>query len=213
MAELDHIVIGAATLEQGADHVERLLGIRPLPGGVHEGAGTHNLLLGLGPECYLEVIAPDPDQPEPEGPRLFGLDDPGLWQQLEARPALLAWVARTSALDALVARLGPQRMSPVRAMSRGDLSWRIAEPPAGQDFDGLLPAMIEWKRQGAAGRLPDSGWRLVAVKGEHHDIDALVAALRERGLEDVLQPRFSPHARLLAMLRGADGREVVMSTD
>ena len=58
MAEIDHIVIGAATLRQGADWVERHLGARPSGGGVHEGAGTHNLLLGLGSGCYLEVIAP-----------------------------------------------------------------------------------------------------------------------------------------------------------
>ena len=77
-------------------------------GGVHEGAGTHNMLLGLGPDCYLEVIAPDPAQPQPEHPRLFDLDDAAVRLMLEAGPALIGWVARTSAMDALVARLGPR---------------------------------------------------------------------------------------------------------
>ena len=49
MAEIDHIVLGARTLEEGTAFVTRLLGVKPQPGGKHEGAGTHNLLLGLGP--------------------------------------------------------------------------------------------------------------------------------------------------------------------
>jgi hypothetical protein len=37
MAEIDHLVIGAATLEAGAAYLERHLGQHPVAGGAHPG--------------------------------------------------------------------------------------------------------------------------------------------------------------------------------
>jgi len=212
MAEIDHIVLGARTLEEGAAFVAQHLGVKPKPGGRHEGFGTHNMLLGLGRGCYLEVIAPDPEQPEPAHPRPFDLDDPGLRMALEAEPRLIAWVARTPVLDAMVARLGP-RGGEVRSMSRGDLSWRMAFPPQRQDMDNLIPALIQWQGEGASSRLPDSHVRLTLLEAEHPEVDTVKAALAERGLEDVLKLRHSPHARLVARLKRPDGTEVAFSSN
>jgi catechol 2,3-dioxygenase-like lactoylglutathione lyase family enzyme len=212
MAEIDHVVIGAATLEQGAEWVERHLGVRPGKGGVHEGAGTHNLLLGLGPGCYLEVIAPDPDQPDPGHPRLFDLDDPGQRTSLQAEPRLIAYVARTPALAPLADRLGP-RGGEVRAMRRGSLAWRMLLPPQRQDLGNLIPPMIQWDGDGRGPRLPDSKVRLGAIHAEHPEPDGLRAALAERGLSDQVAVRFSPHARLVVQFRRPDGSEAVLSSD
>jgi catechol 2,3-dioxygenase-like lactoylglutathione lyase family enzyme len=211
MAEIDHIVLGARSLEEGAAFLERHLGVRPEPGGRHEGVGTHNMLLGLGPSCYLEVMAPDPGQPDPPHPRPFDLDDPATRTMLEAEPCLLAWVARTPTLDAVVARLGP-RAGEVRAMSRGDLSWRLALPPQRRDMDNLLPALIQWEGANAAQRLKDSGVRLLALEAEHPEAESVRAALRERGLEEAMRVRQSPHARLVARLRRPDGAEVAITS-
>ena len=211
MAEIDHIVLGARTLEEGAAFVERHLGAAPQKGGPHPGFGTHNMLLGLGSACYLEIIAPDPAQPDPPHPRPFDLDNPAVHTMLEAEPRLLAWVARTPALDAVVARLGP-RAGEVKAMSRGTLSWRMAFPPQNQDMENLIPPLIQWEGRSAALHLKDSHVRLAALEAEHPDPNGVKAALRERGLEEVLRVRQSPHARLVARLRRADGQDVALSS-
>jgi catechol 2,3-dioxygenase-like lactoylglutathione lyase family enzyme len=211
MAEIDHIVLGARTLEEGADYIQRHLGARPVAGGQHDGHGTHNMLLGLGASCFLEVIAPDPSQPEPPHSRPFDLDDPATRTMLEAEPALIAWVARTPALDTVVARLGP-RAGEVRAMHRGDLAWRIALPPWRPDMRSLVPALIQYDGPGAHLRVKDSHCRLIGLEAEHPDAAALRAALSERGLEDAVRVRRSPHARLLARLRRPDGAEATLSS-
>jgi hypothetical protein len=211
MAEIDHIVLGARTLAEGAAYVEQHLGVAPRPGGVHAGFGTHNMLLGLGRQCYLEVIAPDPGQPNPPHPRLFDLDDPAVKLMLEAGPCLIGWVARTPVLDAVVSRLGP-RAGDVKSMSRGDLSWRMAFPPQRQDMDNLIPALIQWESDSASTRLPDSHVRLLALEAEHPEADMVRDSLAERGLETVLKLRQSPHARLLARFKRADGTEVALSS-
>jgi hypothetical protein len=212
MAEIDHIVVGARTLEEGAAWAEQHLGARPQKGGAHDGVGTHNMLLGLGPDCYLEVIAIDPGQPEPDHPRPFDLDDPAVRTRLDSGPALLAYVARTPTLDAVVARLGPSRSGEIRAMRRGDLSWRMAFPPQRQDLDNLIPPLIQWDGPRAGLRLRDSRCRLRALEAEHPEVEALRTALAERGLDDAVTVRRSPHPRLLAHIRRADGQEITLSS-
>ncbi len=207
-AEPDHLVVAAATLGEGADLVEAALGVRPAGGGRHEGAGTHNLLLGLGPGFYLEVLSPDPASPEPAVPRLFGLDRPEVRARLAAGPFLLTWVARTPALDALVVRLGPASLGAARAMGRGDLSWRLAAPPDPSGLGGLVPSLIEWRGPGAAGRLADSGCRLEGMDAEHPDPVAVGAALAVRGVEGRVAVRAGAGARLNARLRRSDGAVV-----
>ena len=65
---VDHIVVTAASLEEGAEFVVQALGVRPQPGGEHERMGTHNLVLRLGMQemgcslVRLELFHPEPQR-------------------------------------------------------------------------------------------------------------------------------------------------------
>jgi len=59
-SRLDHIVVTAASLQEGIDYVRDALGVEMQAGGEHEHMGTHNCLLKLGDKLFLEVIAANP---------------------------------------------------------------------------------------------------------------------------------------------------------
>ncbi len=95
---------------------------------------------------------------------------------LEAEPRLIAYVASTPALDAVVARLGASHAGEIKAMSRGNFAWRMAFPPQRQDMDNLIPPLIQWDGERAGRHIHDSGWRLAALEAEHPDAQALRGA-------------------------------------
>jgi hypothetical protein len=165
---LDHIAIGAASLEDGAAWVEEHLGAAFPAGGAHPRMGTHNRLMGLGRSVYLEVIAIDPDAPAPDRPRWFGLDDPAVQARLAERPRLLAWIARTNDITATLAA-GPDGLGEIVPMSRGDLEWQISIRNDGvPPFGGALPHLIQWPPDvHPAASLPDSGCRLDRLTLRH----------------------------------------------
>lgn len=156
-AELDHLVVAATTLEQGAAWCEATLGVPPGPGGQHPLFGTHNRLLKVEsaafPATYLEIIAIDAAAAAPARPRWFGLDETATRRRLaEAGPQLLHVVARTPALDRhLVALAGEgidlgEALAASRQTAAGLLQWRIAVRRDGRlQHGGALPTLIEWQ--------------------------------------------------------------------
>ena len=99
VSTLDHLVIAAADLEEGARWIEERIGVSLDAGGRHDTFGTHNRLLSLGPDSYLEVIAVDPDAPPPGRPKWFELDTSAMRERLAAGPALIHWVVRVGSVD------------------------------------------------------------------------------------------------------------------
>ncbi|GEJ55548.1 VOC family protein [Anaeromyxobacter diazotrophicus] len=167
MIELDHLVVAALTLDEGMRWVRERVGVAPEPGGQHLGFGTHNALLRLGEDVYLEVLAPDPAQPEPPRSRLFGLDGDATRASLERGPRLLHWVVRTGALGAAIRRLAtaaglePAAVGLPTPMQRGQLRWTLALPSDGSRPPGGLPSVIDWgATPHPCSRLPDRGVRL-----------------------------------------------------
>jgi len=166
-ATVDHLVIGADTLEQGAQWCERVLGATPAPGGKHVVMGTHNRLLAIAsaafPKAYLEIIAIDPEAPPPSRVRWFGLDEPATQARLRERPRLLHLVARSTRLDATLAALAAQgidagqAVAAERASPNGMFRWRIAGRADGRLLcGGALPTLIEWQGMHPTDHLPAS---------------------------------------------------------
>jgi hypothetical protein len=173
--EVDHLVVGAATLEQGVAWCEATLGVVPAAGGRHALMGTHNRLLAIGgaafPQAYLEIIAVDPDAPPPARPRWFGLDEPEVRERLAAAPQLLHWVACTHALDAdlQASRALGVDPGPVVAAQRetpaGTLRWQLTIPDDGRPrAAGAWPTLIAWDGPHPSANLPPSGVTLRALR-------------------------------------------------
>lgn len=168
---IDHLAVGAASLDEGTAFVEAALGVRLSPGGSHALMGTHNRLLGLG-DLYLEVIAIDPAAPPPGRPRWFRLD------RFAGPPGLTNWIASVDDLDAALSA-APAGAGRATDMARGDLRWRMGVPDDGNlPFDDAFPALIHWLGAAhPAGRLPDLGVRLRRLVLMHPQAAALRAAL------------------------------------
>jgi hypothetical protein len=195
LAEIAHIVLSAATLDDGVAHVAALLGTTFSDIGHHPYMGTHNRLVGLGPGLYLEVIAIDPAAPHPGRARWFGLD------HFSGPPRLTNWMVRTGDLDADLARCPPGTGSAV-FLSRNDFRWRVALGDTGRfPFDDIFPGLIQWEGDAhPAARLPDQGIRLLALEVSTPDPAALAAALP--GIDD----------SRLWIVQGATGIRAQLST-
>jgi hypothetical protein len=166
--ELDHLVVGAATLEAGVAWCERVLGVAPGPGGKHALMGTHNRLVNISgphhPRCYLEIIAIDPDAPPPGRARWFDLDQPALRERLAQGPGLIHWVSRVPNLDAALANWRGEGVDAGEAVeaSRGNLRWRIALRADGRRLRReALPVLIEWGEAHPTDGMPASGVQLL----------------------------------------------------
>jgi len=164
---LDHLVVAAATLEQGVAWCEATLGITPGPGGQHVAFGTHNRLVRIAsetfPQAYLEIIAIDPAG-QTSRQRWFALDDPAMQARLAEGPRLIHFVARSTMLDMHrwgLINVGHRPGEPVRASRRtpqGLLEWEILVRDDGAfECGGALPTLIQWRGPHPTEAMPDSG--------------------------------------------------------
>src|SRR3954453_14539560 len=138
----DHVQLACNDLDKGIAFVESKTGVKAAFGGVHPGRGSRNALLSLGERRYLEIIAPDPQQPRSSDVRqLYRIES----------PRLIGWAAHVGDIEAVQRQLTAAGIAfePVRAGAR--------ERPSGQtlrwkalslrdDAGGLLPFFIEWSK-------------------------------------------------------------------
>jgi len=141
---IDHLVYAVQDLHQGIAEIENLTGLRPVIGGRHTSEGTWNALMGLGPNCYFEILAPDPEQEPPARPS---------WRDTITHLTshrLLRWCAKSTNLEATVRRAAENNIDLGRALpgsrQKADgstLSWTLTDIRA-DPADGIIPFFIDW---------------------------------------------------------------------
>jgi len=180
---IDHLVIGASTLPQGVNYVREMLGIEIPLGGVHPKMGTHNHLMRLGEQLFLEIIAINPEGMQPDQPRWFGLDDPLIRASLNRQPRLLTWVANTRDIHATV-RNGDFNFGRVKEISRGELSWLFGVPDDGRILaGGLLPYLMQWQTEShPARKMHDADCHLESLDLYHANAEWLADILASIGI-------------------------------
>ena len=203
ISRVDHIVYATPDLNRGVEEIEKLLGVRATAGGQHHGRGTRNALLSLGPTAYLEIIAPDPEQPPPKEPRPFGLDE-------LKESQLIAWFVKSRDLERLRddairkgVPLGKVRSGSRRRPDGIQLSWKFTDPwaPVG---DGVVPLFIDWGDSPHPALTAAKGATLVSLRAVHPDVRAVRAMLRHLGVDLSVERGLLP--ALIAVIEGPRGR-------
>jgi hypothetical protein len=172
---LDHLVVVADTLAQGAAWCQATFGVSPGPGGAHALMGTHNRLLRIAsaryPLAYLEIIAIDSLAAAPQRLRWFGMDSERVRQAARRAPLLLHAAARTGDLDAAVKACSEcgVDVGEILEMSRSHLGvrlqWRLTIRPDGEAAcDGAMPALIQWPGLHPCETMPASGVALTSLR-------------------------------------------------
>ncbi len=216
MNRLDHIVIAADSLPQGVDFLRSQLGVEIPAGGFHKTMATHNHLMQLGGDSYLELIAIDPAAEIPKHPRWFGLDQADKRAALKRQPRLITWVMNTPDIQRLAGSAGFDIGTPT-ALSRDDLRWEIALTDDGRLLaDGMLPYCIQWHSSPHPSRgMADLGCRLRSLTIHHNRPDWLRQRLQALEAEHLVTVDTLPDAEapyLEATIGTSNGESVSLTS-
>jgi hypothetical protein len=180
--EVDHIMWGVSDLDRGIAYIEDKTGLKAVFGGQHPSRGTRNALISLGERQYLEILAPDPEQPDVREGRVEVLK--GL-----AQPRILTWAAGANEIESIEKRVRAAGFitTGVIAGSRKKpngtlLRWKSLAVN-GHDGD-VVPFLIEWN-PGSTHPAFDSpkGSRLNRLNLEHPNPDKMNGFLKAMGLK------------------------------
>jgi hypothetical protein len=170
--EIDHVILLVDDLAAGHDWMYANHGLESVSGGRHDGHGTANRIVPLGP-TYLELMAVvDPVEAE--------TSQMGRWamQRADQTPRPVALCLRANDADSVAARLGTEPVGMSRIRPDGStLSWRLVG--ASDVFAGTTAVFfIQWDDptahpgdMGADHRVEPTGDLSVTVLGNGKDLD------------------------------------------
>lgn len=144
MRRIDHIAYAVPNLEKSCKDLEEKLGCKVVIGGRHLNNGTHNALINLGNEIYLELLAIDEENKEIKSPRWMGVD-------IITEPRVTRWAIKSDNLGAELATLKEyneglaQSFEGSRKKQDGStLKWHMALPLPSPEIE-LAPFAVDWK--------------------------------------------------------------------
>lgn len=179
---LDHLVYATSDLDATIERVEQLFSVRAAIGGQHPGWGTKNALLSLGPKAYLEIMGPDPSQPEPKRPRPFGMDT-------ISKPRLVSWVVRTDNLKSVIDKAKRQKLDlgepQEKSRKKPDgsiLKWTMTDLTKNR-MDGTIPYFINWGDSDHPAENSPKGCRLIKLEVFHPDAKRVNELFRILGID------------------------------
>jgi hypothetical protein len=200
--DVDHLMWGVSDLDEGIAYIEEKTGVKAVFGGQHPNRGTRNALISLGDRQYLEILAPDPAQPDVEEGRVTEL-------KALANPRIMTWAAGTKDIQAVekgvlaadLESMGIQsgsRKKPDGTM----LKWRNLTVGGHDNY--VVPFVIEWVA-GSVHPSEDSpkGCKLRELQLQHPDPDQVNSFLEAMGLKVRAVPW--PEARITAVIESPKG--------
>ena len=162
MHKLDHIVFGANTLEKGTKFVENIFQAKLSDIGYHNDMGTHNRVIKISDEVYLEVVAIDPNMENSKYRRWFNLDNPNLQLKLEKSPQIIGYVIEKND------RIPLKYYNPFFNASRSNYRWQFSMPNYRNNIldpeiieTGIIPSLISWKSEKPINQMKSNQFELI----------------------------------------------------
>ena len=197
---IDHLIYAAPDLEIAVADIERRFGVRPSGGGKHTGQGTHNKLLSLGRRTYLEIVAPDPEEPEPRSQPPYGVDG-------VSGGGLVGWALACENIEATREHARVEGFDPGEVMDGHRvtptgtlLRWRLTSNAL---TAGLIPFLITWGDTPHPASSAPPGLVLTSLHIAHPDPSSIIGPLTALGAEVEVHP--ASDAALVAKLTGPRG--------
>ena len=165
MHKLDHIVFGATTLEEGTDFIENILQTKLSDIGYHKDMGTHNRVIKISNEVYLEVVAIDPKMNDLKNKKWFNLDNSSLQLKLKKSPQIVGYVIENNN------RIPLKYYDSFFEASRANYRWKFAMPSCNNnnlDIEiietGIIPSLISWKNDKPIYQMEKNQFELISFQ-------------------------------------------------
>lgn len=204
MREIDHIVLAVPDLEQAIKEFKDKYYLDLVYGGKHESFGTHNALLNLGHGCYLEVLAPDPENTTFDGPRWMGAD-------LSQQPVVCRWALKSNdlekdkeALQKVNSAYGNIIEGSRQKTDGSTLRWQMIRPLPTPLID-IAPFMVDWKDSDShpTDSLPEN-CELLSIELAHPEVEKMKPLFSELALDNDIH--FGEEQRITIRLQTNNGK-------